>query len=133
MSYIVSAATDAAVNASISTPVRPDTEHIAVMMTAVWDDFHWIGPDDSIEHTLTEGNTIGLGWVVHDTDSAEEDNGGASDGGWGINPNIQMWFDCVNCSDFLLAPIDPRVDFSSIPTAVEEDSWARIKAAYIQQ
>ena len=83
-------------------------------------------------HTFTEGNTIGLGWVVHDKDSAEEDNGGKSDGGWGINPNIQMWFDCVNCSDFLLAPIDPRVDFSSIPTAVEEESWGRIKAAYIQ-
>jgi hypothetical protein len=102
------------------------------IMTAAWDDFHWIGPDDSQIHTFTEGNTIGLGWVVHDKDSAEEDNGGKSDGGWGINPNIQMWFDCVNCSDFLLAPIDPRVDFSSIPTAVEEESWGRIKAAYIQ-
>ena len=51
------------------------------MMTAVWDDFHWIGPDDSVEHTLTEGNTIGLGWVIHDKDNALEDNGGASDGG----------------------------------------------------
>ena len=71
------------------------------IMTAAWDDFHWIGPDDSQIHTFTEGNTIGLGWVVHDKDSAEEDNGGKSDGGWGINPNIQMWFDCVNCSDFL--------------------------------
>ncbi|MYF91713.1 MAG: hypothetical protein F4184_06220 [Gemmatimonadetes bacterium] len=102
------------------------------VMTGAWDDFHWIGPDDSQIHTFTEGNTMGLGWVVHDMDSAEEDNGGASDGGWGINPNIQMWFDCVNCSDFLLAPIDPRVDFSSVETAVEEESWGRIKAAYIQ-
>jgi len=102
------------------------------MMSAAWDDFHWIGPDDSQIHTFTEGNTIGLGWVVHDMDSAEEDNGGASDGGWGINPNIQMWFDCGNCSDFLLAPIDPRVDFSNVPTAVEDDSWGRIKAVYIQ-
>ena len=101
-------------------------------MTVAWDDFHWVGPDESQIHTFTEGNTMGLGWVVHDMDSAEEDNGGASDGGWGINPNIQMWFDCVNCSDFLLAPIDPRVDFSSIETAVEEESWGRIKAAYIQ-
>lgn len=109
------------------------TARIEVMSVA-WDDFHWLGPDESQIHTFTEGNTIGLGWVVHDMDSAEEDNGGASDGGWGINPNIQMWFDCVNCSDFLLAPLDPRVDFSSLGTgtAVEEESWGRIKAAYIQ-
>jgi hypothetical protein len=43
-----------------------------------------------------------------------------------------MWFDCGNCSDFLLAPLDPRVDFSNVPTAVEDDSWGRIKAVYIQ-
>ena len=104
------------------------------VMTIAWDDFHWVGPDESLVHTFTEGNTIGLGWVVHDIDNTAEDNGGASAGGWGINPNIQMWFDCVNCSDFLLAPMDPRVDFSSVETgtSVEEDSWGRIKAAYIQ-
>jgi hypothetical protein len=103
------------------------------MMSAAWDDFHWIGPDDSQLHTFVEGNTIGLGWVVHDMDNDDEANAnGGSQGGWGINPNIQIWFDCGNCSDFLLAPLDPRVDFSSLPTAVEEESWGRIKAAFIQ-
>ena len=105
------------------------------IMSAAWDDFHWMSPEESEpEHTFVEGNTIGLGWVVHDMDNDAEDNSGST-GGWGINPNIQMWFDCGNCSDFLLAPIDPRVDFSQMVTgtAVEEESWGRIKAAYIQQ
>lgn len=97
------------------------------IMTAAWDDFNFHGPELSVLHTFKEGDIIGLGWglIDHDADT----QGLNYDAWWGYPGDGDQWRTSATIGDWFLAPVDPRVNFQ---TAVEEQSWGRIKAAFIQ-
>ena len=68
--------------------------------------------------------------ALHKKEMAEEKGGGEGDednriGMWSTNP-IQC---CHAGQDLLLTPSDPNIDWGSA-TAVEESSWAKIKAQF---
>ena len=93
----------------------------------MWDEFVWNDPGASVVHDLTEGNIIGLGWMFGDQDGSGTDKPPVEL--WYISGAADAWKTSASATDFLLAPVDPRVDFE---TAVEEESWGRIKEAFVQ-
>jgi hypothetical protein len=98
------------------------------IMSAAWDDFNFNGPDLSVLHEFKDNEIMGLAWGVIDHDSNAEDDSGHN-GWWGITGDGDQWRTAAAASDFLLAPMDPRVQF---PTAVEGNSWGRIKAVFVE-
>jgi hypothetical protein len=94
-----------------------------------WDDFLFTGPGESTLHDFVPEEIIGLGWQVVDHDGNGPD--ATVDKNWYFSGANDAWRTAASASDFFLAPIDPRVDFSNLPTAVESVSWGRIKAGYI--
>ena len=101
-----------------------------------WDDFLFNDPEGSVIHDYNEGDITGLGWAVFDSDVAGADGGVGQDaehsGQWSLSGATDVWKTTASATDFLLAPVDPRVDFSAIESAVEENSWGRIKSAFVQ-
>lgn len=98
------------------------------IMSAGWDDFNFNGPAQSVLHNFKEGEIIGMGWgiIEHDADT----QGANYEGYFAYPGDADQWRTAATVGDWFLAPVDPRVDFSALSTAVEGESWGRIKAAY---
>lgn len=97
---------------------------------AAWDEFIFTSPGESTLHDFNENEIIGLNWQVVDHDGNGAD--AKVDKNWYFSGANDSWRTTASATDFLLAPVDPRVDFSAIPTAVEAGSWGRIKAGFVQ-
>ena len=95
-----------------------------------WDDFLFTSAGESTIHDMVENEIIGLNWQVVDHDGNGPD--ATVDKNWYLSGATDSWRTAASATDFLLAPIDPRVDFSMIPSAVEAESWGRIKAVFVQ-
>lgn len=91
-----------------------------------WDDYNWTSAEESIIHDFQADQIIGVSVQVHDGDAEFTDDCNCW-GRWTIGPNVESFGDADFLADFLLLPIDETVDFDD--TAVEEDSWGRIKAS----
>lgn len=108
------------------------TAYIEVMRAA-FDDLIFSDPEGSVIHQFEEGQVTGLGWAVFDSDVPGDDGGVGQDaehsGQWSFSGAPDVWRTTASASDFLCAPADPRVDFA---TAVEADSWGRIKSAFVE-
>ena len=88
------------------------------------------GPDDDriIINDLTEGNIIGLGFAVQDDDNGPGDG---YDGYWVHTGDVIMYYHADALVDYLLQGFNE--DFwvaGDNVTAVQNDSWARIKAGF---
>ena len=93
-----------------------------------WDDFDWTDPNAPL-HDFESGEIIGMSPRFNDGDYSEEmgDNENIPTGAsskWQLTPQLAVFGDTDFYADFQL--VDVAADF---PTAVEEDSWGRIKAS----
>ena len=86
------------------------------------------GPDDSdlIIHDLEEGQVMGIGMAIQDDDNGP---GNSYNGYWVSTGDINMYFHADSLVDYVLLGFDAN-NWVSDATAVEEDSWARIKAGF---
>ena len=88
------------------------------------------GPDDPdlIIHDLEEGQVMGVGMAIQDDDNGPGDS---YNGYWVSTGDINMYFHADSLVDYVLLGFDANNWVSdSDATAVEEDSWARIKAGF---
>ncbi len=87
-----------------------------------FDDLHPEGIDQSTIHTLTEGEVVGIVFAVKDNDDPES---GGYDQGWWSSSHATA--DCCadSFNDYVLLGFEP-----DIWTAVETDSWGRIKSTF---
>jgi len=99
-----------------------------------WDEFLWNDEANSVIHDMVPEEIIGYGWQIVDHGTEDLDSGGEnSPRSWYISGAADAWRTAASATDFLLAPLDPRVDFGSIPqTAVEEATWGRIKEGFVR-
>jgi hypothetical protein len=75
-------------------------------------------------HDLSEGEVVHVTITVNDVDGGDGDEDNRI-GMWSTNP-----ISCCHAGqDLLLTPIDPNIDWGAA-TAVEESSWAKIKAQF---
>ena len=87
------------------------------------------GPDDPdlIIHDLEEGQVMGVGMAIQDDDNGPGDS---YNGYWVSTGDINMYFHADSLVDYVLLGFDANNWVSDSGTAVEEDSWARIKAGF---
>ena len=90
----------------------------------LWDNLQWDDPDASVVHDMVEGAIIGLNWMIGDYDNLETNDAIQ----YVLNGEGTYWQTSAVATDFLLAPVED-VDFG---TAVEAESWGRIKAAFTE-
>jgi hypothetical protein len=81
----------------------------------LWDFLSELGPDDSIAHDLTEGETVGFGFLYDERDVA-----GGYDAQWKTGESPDQWKSANNVPDLLL--------LGTPATAVEDFTWGQIKA-----
>ena len=91
-----------------------------------WDDFNWQDPAGSVIHDFEVDEIIGLAYHLYDGDlrSGEDDCNCWSR--WALSPNVASFGDADFLADFVLLPVDDSIEYV---TAVEDDSWGRIKAS----
>ena len=83
-------------------------------------------------HEFEDDQIIGYSAHVYDKDDAYEDENGETredcncHSRWTLSPNVESFGNADYLADFLILPIDDSANFV---TAVEEDSWGRIKAS----
>jgi hypothetical protein len=81
------------------------------------------GDRDSVEETdLEEGLTIALSWTFGDFDEP----GTQYQGFWSISPNGC----CRADNDMIMAELDDSIDWGAQVTAVEDNTWGRIKSEF---
>jgi len=88
------------------------------------------GPEDDriIINDLTEGNIFGMGFAVQDDDNGV---GGGYDGYWVSTGDVIMYYHGDALVDYLLQGFNEDYWVAGDnQTAVETDSWARIKAGF---
>ncbi len=87
------------------------------------------GPDDPdlIIHDLEEGQVMGVGMAIQDDDNGPGDS---YNGYWVSTGDVNMYFHADSLVDYVLLGFDANNWVSDSDTAVEEDSWARIKAGF---
>ncbi len=95
-------------------------------MFTVFDDYNHDDPNAGVEHPMMEGEIIGLNVSVDDTDGTDEGED-RNNARWNLGVPGQACCNADFLSDYLLLPIDTDI---IDPTAVEEDSWANIKASF---
>jgi len=109
-----------------------ETRLFAEWYQIYWDDFNWEDPEGSIVHEFEDDQIIGYAGHVYDKDDAYEDAEGNPNedcnchSRWTLSPNVESFGNADFLADFLILPIDDSVNFV---TAVEGDSWGRIKAS----
>lgn len=88
-----------------------------------WDDLNSEGVGESIIHTLTAGEIVGIVTATKDSDNPDD---GGYDGGWWSSSFATA--DCCADSfvDYILLDFEPEI----WPTAVESDTWGRIKSTF---
>ena len=102
----------------------PDVNGQAEWMFTAWDNLQWDDPDASVVHDMVEGQIIGMNWQISDYDAIDDN----SREDWLLNGQATIWQTSSVATDFLLAPVED-VDFI---TAVEAESWGRVKAAFTE-
>ncbi len=89
------------------------------------------GIDDSsvIVHTMAAGEIMGIGFAVQDDDDGAE---GTYNGYWTNSGDTELYFKATAMVDYVLLPFDESIwiSGSNVATAVEEDSWGRIKSGF---
>ena len=90
-----------------------------------WDDFNWQDPEGSIIHDFEVDEIIGSNTNVFDQDAETADDCNCR-ARWSLGPDNTNAIDADFFQDWVLLPVDETADFV---TAVEGDSWGRIKAS----
>jgi hypothetical protein len=90
-----------------------------------WETWSWDGPGQSTIVDLQEGGIIHCGSLSKDYDADD----GRYDGSYDFPPVHNVWRNANLMADFELL----EVDDSAFPTAVEQDSWGRIKSRILTQ
>ena len=103
----------------------PGTYTYEIKMTP-WGVWSWDGPDQSTILDLEVGNIIHIGSLSKDYDNDD----GRYDGSYDFPPVHNVWRNANLMADAELLPIDDSIEF---PTAVETDSWARIKTHFLKE
>jgi hypothetical protein len=80
-------------------------------------------PEVLVYQTLADNQVVHITLVTNDDDGDREDGRG---GQWSTDDGCA----CAPYGDFLLEPLNPGIDWGATPTAVENQSWGRIKAQY---
>jgi hypothetical protein len=88
-----------------------------------WEYWDWDGPDQSTIVDLEEGKIIHIGFMYKDYDLDD----GRYDGSYDFPAVHNVWRNANLLGDFELLPVDTEL----FPTAVENDSWGRIKSHYL--
>lgn len=90
------------------------------MKVTPWQTWDWDGPTQSTIVDLQEGKIIHIGFLYKDYDLDD----GRYDGSYDFPAVHNVWRNANLMADFELLPVDD----SLFPTAVETDSWGRIKS-----
>ncbi|MCC7262604.1 MAG: hypothetical protein IT369_08805 [Candidatus Latescibacteria bacterium] len=101
----------------------PNTSVIEMYVTP-WDECNWQGPELSKRSELSGNKIIGFQLSVPDFDT----DPGAYHGFHTLSGQANTWRMAENFVDGQLIPCDTG-DCGNVPTAVETDSWGRIKAS----
>ncbi len=101
----------------------------AEYMWTGWDDLDWHGPETSTIHTFRQDDIVGLNITIIDDDNL--DNPGY-EGYWVLSGATDSYYQGDLLSDFLLSPIDPDIAWGTQQTAVEAQSWGRIKSTFAE-
>lgn len=91
-----------------------------------WDDFNWEDPAGSVVHDFEVDEIIGLAYHLYDGDLRDGSEDCNCWSRWALSPNVASFGDADFLADFVLLPVDDSIEFV---TAVEDDSWGRIKAS----
>ena len=91
-----------------------------------WDDFNWTDPAGSIVHDFEVDEIVGLAYHLYDGDLRDGSEDCNCWSRWALSPNVQSFGDADFLADFVLLPVDDSIEYI---TAVEDDSWGRIKAS----
>jgi len=102
----------------------PNTSVIEMAVTA-WDQLNWQGPEQSKASVLFADKIIGFQISVPDFDTAA----GAYHGFHTLSGQPNTWRLAENFVDGQLVPCTGG-DCGAGPTAVQSDSWARVKASF---
>lgn len=88
-----------------------------------------IDDPDVLVHTIEEGTIMGIGFAVQDDDNGAE---GTYNGYWTNSGDTELYFKATAFVDYVMLGYDESiwVPGENVPTAVESDSWARIKARF---
>ena len=100
----------------------PGTYTYEIMMTP-WETWSWDGPEQSTIVDLEVGNIIHVGSLAKDYDT----NPDRYEGSYDFPAVHNVWRNANLMGDMELL----EVDDSLFPTAVENDSWGRIKSHYL--
>jgi hypothetical protein len=100
----------------------PGTYTYEIKMTP-WETWSWDGPDQSTIVDLEVGDIIHVGSLSKDYDNDD----GRYDGSYDFPPVHNVWRNANLMADAELLPIDEDI------TAVETDSWGRIKTHFLME
>jgi len=89
-----------------------------------WEFLDYQGVGGSTEVDLEVGKIIHIGYVFKDYDTDD-----SYEGSYDFPPVHDVWKNASLMGDFELAPVDADM----FPTAVETDSWGRIKASFFSE
>ena len=101
----------------------------AEYMWTPWADLDWNGVGTSTIHQLAEGAVTGYHFTIIDDDDLDL---AGYEGYWTLSGATDSYFQGDLLSDFLLAPIDPDIQWGEQQTAVEANSWGRIKSTFAE-
>ena len=99
-------------------------EYFYEMKVTPWVFIDHAGPDASTEVDLEVGMITHLGVTHKDYDLTE-----SYEGSFDFPYNHNIWRNADLHADFELLPVDPKI----FPTAVETDTWGRIKAKFLEE
>jgi hypothetical protein len=89
------------------------------------------GIDDEgvITHTMVAGEIMGIGFAVQDDDNGSE---GSYNGYWTNSGDTELYFKATAFVDYVLLPYDAEIWVAgdNVASAVESDSWGRIKSGF---
>ena len=102
----------------------PGTYAYEIKLTP-WETWDWDGPGASTIVDLNVGSVIHVGSLSKDYD----ENDGRYDGSYDFPPVHNVWRNANLMADMELLPVDG----SLFPTAVEQDSWGRIKTHFLAE
>jgi hypothetical protein len=100
----------------------PGTYTYEIMVTP-WENWNWDGPSQSTIVDMQEGSIIHVGSLAKDYDADD----GRYDGSYDFPPVHNVWRNGNLMADMELLPVDNDL----FPTAVEDDSWGRIKSHFL--
>ena len=110
-------------------PVTSITE----FYVTAWDEINWEGANLSTRSELVGGKIIGLQITIADYDAGDEDGGPIRRGFHTLSGQDNTWIHADRFVDAELIPCDTGdcgASAEPLPTAVEDDSWGRIKATF---